>query len=458
MARLYTLEEKISPVTAFACGLQHMLAMFVGVITPPLIIGGAVGLEPLDLAFFVSMALFSSGVCSFIQIRRIGPVGSGLLSVQGTSFTFVPMALEAGRAGGLPLILGMAIATSPVEMVLSRFIGLARKLFPPVVTGSVVMLIGLSLIQVGMTDMAGGFGADNFGSFSNLAMGFFVMAMIVVFNRFGKGFLNMVSIALGLLSGYILAAILGWIDFSSVGEAGYFTIPQPFKFGLDFNPLFLVPWIVGYCVTSIETVGDLTATSTVSEEPVVGPVYIRRLQGGMLADGINSLIAGIFNSMPNTTFSQNNGVIALTGVASRRAGYVVAGLLVLMGLFPKLAALISVMPKPVLGGATVVMFGMVAVAGLKLVAIGGLNVRNQLILAITLGLSLGAVMVPDAFNTISSSAAEGTFLRSILESVESVCKSGVAVAGISATVLNLVLPASEDDKDTPVPGADQNET
>ncbi len=440
MARIISLDEKISPGVAFACGLQHVLAMFVGIITPPLIIGGALGLTSGDTAFLVSMALFTSGVTTFVQVRRFGAVGSGLLSVQGTSFTFVPLALEAGRGGGISLILGLTILCAPVEIVLSRFIGLVRKLFPPVVTGSVIMLIGISLIRVGMLDLAGGVGADDFGSFGNLGMGFFVMAVIVLVSLFGHGFFRMVSIAIGLISGYLLAALLGWIDFTPVGQAEIFTFPMPLHFGLDFNILYLLPWIVGYAVTSIETIGDVTATSAVSGEPVKGSVYIKRLQGGVLADGLGSVFAGLFNAMPNTTFSQNNGVIKLTGVASRRAGFVVAILLTILGLFPQIAAFVSVMPKPVLGGATIVLFATVAVAGLRLVITDGLTPRKELILAITLAFGLGATMVPEAFSNFDSFGADNPLLHGILGSIKVVLQSGIAVAGITATTLNLLLP------------------
>ena len=172
-----------------------------------------------------------------------------------------------------------------------------------------------AVITLGMTDMAGGFGSPDFGRLSNLGMGFFVMMVIVLLNRFGKGAVGTVSIALGLMAGYVLAAVLGRVDFAPVSEAGWLTIPRPFKYGVAFDPVYLMPWVIGYIITTIESIGDLTATSQVSGEPITGPVFIKRLEGGILSDGAGSLIAGIFNSMPNTTFSQNNGVIGLTGVA-----------------------------------------------------------------------------------------------------------------------------------------------
>ncbi len=436
----FGVEAKVGVFTILLGGTQHVLAMFVGIVTPPLLIARALGLDPAVEGFLVSMALFTSGITTFIQVKRLGPLGSGLLSVQGTSFTFVSLAIQAGQAGGLPLIFGMTIAAAPVEMILSRFIHFARRLFPPVVTGSVVMLIGTGLIRVGVLNLAGGPGEADFGSPANLGLGFFTMAAIIVLNRFGKGMLGTVSIALGIVAGYLLAVVLGRVDFSPVAAAGGLAWPRPFRFGVDFDLRYLLPWVIGYLITTIESIGDLTASSGVSREPVEGPLFIRRLEGGILADGLGSLLAGFLNAMPNTTFSQNNGVIGLTGVASRRVGYGVAGILVLLGFFPRVAALISVMPKPVLGGATTIMFAMVAVAGLKIVVSGGLKVRDQFILAVTLAAGLGIDLVPEAFLRIAERAEAGGIL---LGSLAAILRSGLAVGAITATVLNLVLPRGE---------------
>ena len=215
----YSLEEKPPVGETILLGFQHMLAMFVGIITPPLIIAGAVGLNADQTGFFVSMALIVSGITTFIQCRKIGPVGSGLLGVQGTSFNFVPMAIAAGNDGGLALILGMALATSPVEMIFSRFLKKARKFFPPIVSGAVVMLIGLSLVEVGLTDLAGGSGAENFGSPQNLLLGSFVLIIIIIANRFGKGLIKAGAIAIGLIAGYIVSIFFFFFNFSEVASA-----------------------------------------------------------------------------------------------------------------------------------------------------------------------------------------------------------------------------------------------
>jgi xanthine permease XanP len=426
---VYALKDRPTPLQSMLGATQHVLAMFVGIVTPPLILIGALGLPVNDAAFLISMALLTSGVTTLIQVLRVGPIGSGLLSVQGTSFTFVPLAIQAGNLGGLPLIFGMALAAAPVEILLSRSINLARRLFPPLVTGSVVMLIGMSLAGIAFVDLAGGYGSDSLGSPANLGVGLLVLVIILLTRWFGPKFIATISIAIGLVAGYVLTALLGWVDFTPVAEAAWITTPTPVVYGLDFRLSLLLPWAVAYFVTTMEATGDLTATSAVSQEPVTGPVFFRRLEGGLLADGVGSILAALFNAMPNTTFSQNNGLIALTGVAARRIGFYVAGLLVILGLTPKLAALISVMPKPVLGGGTVLLFGMVAASGLRIAAQDGFSVRNQFILAITLGLGLGVTQAPDAVQQLQ-----------IPDPLKIIASSGLAVGGVTAMVLNLVIP------------------
>ena len=429
----YSLEEKPPIGETILLGFQHMLAMFVGIITPPLIIAGAVGLNANQTGFFVSMALIVSGITTFIQCRKFGPVGSGLLGVQGTSFNFVPMAIAAGNAGGLPLILGMALATSPVEMIFSRFLKKASKYFPPIVSGAVVMLIGLSLVEVGLTDFAGGSGAENFGTPQNLILGSFVLIIIIIANRFGKGLIKAGAIAIGLIAGYIVSIFLGLVDFQAVADAGWFTVPVPFKFGMSFSWTHLLPWVLAYIITSVETIGDLTAIAENSGEPVEGEIHAERLSGGMLADAVGSALAAVFNSMPNSTFSQNTGVIQMTKIGSRIVGYAVAAILILLGLFPKIGALITVMPSPVLGGATIALFGMVATSGMKIAIKGGLTDRKVFILSISLALGLGVIMKPSA-------------VAELPEWLSTLLSSGILVGAVVAFILNLLLPKKEGEK------------
>ncbi len=423
-----------SPLATLGFGLQHVLAMFAGIVTPPLVVAGSIGLSPEDSALLVAMALLTSGLTTFLQVRRIGPVGSGLLAVQGTSFTFVPPAIQAGNSGGLALVFGTALATAPVEMVLSKLIGPLRRWFPPVVTGTVVTLIGLNLVGVGMTDLAGGHGVDDLGAPRHIGLGLLVLTSIVALNRFGSGLVKAASIGLGIGLGYLVALALGRVDLSGVASAPWVALPQPLAFGLTIEPAYLVPFAIAYVVSAMETIGDLTAVSEASGEPVDGPVFVDRLQGGLLADGLGSALAALLNCLPNTTFSQNVGVVGLTGVATRSVGLAVAGLLVVLGLVPKLAAVISAMPKPVLGGATTVLFGTVAVGGLRIVTRDGFDARKQLILAVSLALGLGVTMVPAA---LTGWVAEGVLATSL----HIVLTSGMAVGALVALGLNALLPS-----------------
>jgi len=423
----YALNDQPPMGRRFLLGLQHMLAMFVGVITPPILIANAAGLGAAETSFMVSMTLIMSGIVTFVQCKRFGPIGAGLLGVTGTSFTFVPMAMAAANAGGIPLVLGMAMVTAPVEILLSRFLKQIRSLFPPLVTGTVVTLIGLTLIKTGMQDFAGGAGAENFGSLSNLLLGSFVLVIIIIASRFGSGLIKLGAIAIGLISGYIISIPLGLIDFAPVFNEGWLTIPRPLYFGLDFDFAHLLPWMIAYVVTSIESIGDLTAIAETSGEPVNGQLHQDRLSRGLLAEGLGSMISSLFNVMPNTTFSQNIGVIQITKVGSRVVGYVVAVLLLLLGLFPKFGAVISVMPAPVLGGATLALFGMIASAGVNIVTKNGFSDRTAFIFSISLSIGLGVTYFPE-------------IAQSLPAFLEVLFSSGVAVGAVLAVFLNLIVP------------------
>lgn len=429
---IYGLNDRPPPGEAAIAALQHLLAIFVGIVTPTLVLAGPLGLDTKNTSYLVSMALMVSGVATFIQVKKIGPIGSGLLSIQGTSFAFIAPMIAAGLAvgggeAGLAMIFGLVLAGAPIEMILSRFIHLAKNIITPVVTGTVVMLIGLSLIRVGMTDIAGGVGAEDFGSLRNVGLGGLVIATVVVLNLSKNKFLRMGSIVIALVVGYIVAAFMGMVDLAGLGDLPKVSAPVPFKFGLDFDLALFIPFAFLYLITTIESTGDLTATSLVSGEPIEGEVYIERIKGGVLGDGVNSAIAGTFNTFPNTTFSQNNGVIQLTGVASRYVGLFIAGFLVLLGLFPIVGGFINGMPRPVLGGVTLIMFGTVAAAGIKIVSTGDIGRREMLILAVALGLGMGVMLVPEV-------------LSAMPQTVQTVFSSPITTGGLTALFLNIVIP------------------
>ncbi len=439
---IYSLNSRPRFGAALLAAIQHVMAVFVGIITPPLIISQALNLEVQDSVYIVSMSLLVSGIATFIQCRKVGPVGSGLLSVQGTSFTFLGPIIgtslamtQAGMSatGALGVIFGVCLLGSPIEMVVSRLLPLTRKVITPLVTGVVVTLIGLTLVKVGIITMAGGFAAKadgTFASMQNLGLAGLVLAIIIVMNRSRKPFIRMSSIMVALGVGYGISVALNLVDFSPLKNLDVFSVPMPFKYGFGFSWAAFFPIAVIYLITSIETIGDLTATSSVSGEPVSGELYNRRIQGGVLGDGINSAIAAIFNTFPNTTFSQNNGVIQLTGVASRYVGYFIAGLLVVLGLFPVVGGLLQVMPQAVLGGATIIMFGTVAAAGIRIIASQAIDRRAMLIMAVSLAMGLGVTFVPEV-------------LEQFPPMVKNIFQSGIATGGIFAIGLNVLLPQTD---------------
>jgi xanthine permease XanP len=315
-------------------------------------------------------------------------------------------------------------------IVASRFIQLASAVITPVVTGTVVTLIGLTLIEVGMVSVGGGYGAraeGSFGSLENLGLAALVMVVILVFNTSRHPRLRMLSVVLGLAAGYLAALALGRLDLTAMRAAPLLSLPSPFRFGLSFDPSAFLPFLFMYSITVMESIGDLTATSSLTGQPISGPDYFRRLRGGLLADGINSLIGASLNSFPCTTFAQNNGVIQLTGVGSRYVGIFIGAILMLLGLTPAVGVLVQALPSAALGGATLILFGMVATSGIRILSQVRMNRRNTLILATSLGVGLGVSFVPQI------TAALPTALRNALS-------SGIATGGMCALLLNIVLP------------------
>lgn len=436
---IYAVDDKPGLTESFFAALQHVLASFVGIITPTLIIGGVLGLAA-EIPYLISMALFVSGVGTVIQARRVGPVGSGLICVQGTSFAFLGTILATGftvkATGGnndevLATIFAVCFLAAFVEVFISFFISKLGKIIKPVVTGVVITTIGIYLIKVGMTDIGGGQWLltnmpEKFASTSNLIVGFSVVALVVLLNASKNQWVRLTAVVVAMILGWLLAFVLGIANFK-LGEFDLIAIPLPFKYGfnVDFGALIAFGFL--YLITAIESTGDITANCAVSKLPVRGPSYLARIRGGILGDGVNSMIAALFNTFPNTTFSQNNGVIQLTGVASRYIGLWIGSILIILGLFPVIGAVLQNIPKPVLGGATLVMFGTVAAAGVKILASEKINRRSLLIIAVSLGLGLGVSFVPELFANAP-------------KLVTAIFGSAVTVSGITAIIMTLVLP------------------
>ena len=431
---IYGLEARPPLRDTLFAALQHLLAIFVAIITPPLIIAGALKLDLETTGFLVSMSLFVSGVATFVQCRRLGPVGCGLLCVQGTSFSFIGPIIAAGIAGGLPAIFGATIAGSVVEMLVSRVLKYMRRIITPLVSGIVVTLIGLSLIKVGITACGGGEAAKaagTFGSIEYVGLAALVLAIIIFFNRSSNHYLRMSSIVIGLAIGYVVSWTMGMVNFSDIPDFGNLNIPIPFKYGVSFDLSAIVSLGLVYLITAIEAYGDITANSLISGQPVEGEKFMKRASGGILADGFNSMLAGIFNSFPNSIFAQNNGMIQLTGVASRYVGYFIAGMLVLLGLFPVVGFIFSLMPEPVLGGATLLMFGTVAAAGIRIIASQDINRKATLVIAISFSFGLSVELVPE-------------ILSQLPETIRNIFSSGITTGGVMAILTNALIQIKED--------------
>ena len=435
---IYGLNDRPPLKDTFFAALQHLLAIFVAIITPPLIIAGAMKLDLETTGFLVSMSLFASGISTFIQCRRVGPIGCGLGCVQGTSFSFIGPIIAAGNilggTAGLSTIFGATIAGSFVEMIVSRILKYTRKIITPLVSGIVVTLIGMSLIKVGITACGGGEMAKadgTFGAFQHVGLAALVLVLIILFNRSSNRYLRMSSIVIGLAVGYAVASAMGLVNFSTVNDFGGFNIPVPFRYGISFDISSIIALGLVYLITAIEAYGDITANSLISGEPVEGEKFVRRASGGILADGFNSMLAGVFNSFPNSIFAQNNGMIQLTGVASRYVGYFIAGMLVLLGLFPAVGLVFSLMPEPVLGGATLLMFGTVAAAGIRIISSQKINRKATLVMALSFSFGLSVELVPD-------------ILCQLPETLRNIFSSGITTGGLTAILANALIRIKED--------------
>ncbi|PWB15452.1 xanthine permease XanP [Acinetobacter sp. AM] len=439
---VYGLNDRPKPLIAFLAAFQHLLAIIVPIVTPGLLICLALGVSQKDTNMILSMSLVISGIATFLQCKKVGPFGAGLLIVQGTSFNFIGPIIGIGSAmvaAGTPVesvmaaIFGVVIAGSFIEMGVSRILPWVKMLITPLVTGIVVLLIGLTLIKEGLISMGGGYQAmsnNTFANADNLIMSCTVLALIIILNRIHITWVKSSAILIALIVGYVLAAFMGHLDFSGLKDAPLVQIPTPMHFGIGFSWSLFIPMAFIYLVTSLEAIGDITATSKLSNQPVDGATWMERIKGGVLVNGANSFLAGIFNTFPSSVFAQNNGVIQLTGVASRYVGIWIAALLVILGLLPAVAGVIQAVPQAVLGGAVMVMFGAVAASGINILAGVHLDRRALLIIAISLALGLGVAQVPQ-------------ILEHLPELFRNIFSSGVATGGIAALVLNIVLPETK---------------
>lgn len=385
------------------------------------------------------MAMIASGIGTWLQVNRYGIVGSGLLSIQSVNFSFVTVMIALGssmKSDGfheeliMSSLLGVSFVGAFLVVGSSFILPYLRRVITPTVSGIVVLMIGLSLIKVGIIDFGGGFAAKSSGTFGNyehLGVGLLVLIVVIGFNCCRSPLLRMGGIAIGLCVGYIASLCLGMVDFSSMRNLPLITIPHPFKYGFSFSfHQFLVVGTI-YLLSVLEAVGDITATAMVSRRPIQGEEYQSRLKGGVLADGLVSVIASAVGSLPLTTFAQNNGVIQMTGVASRYIGRTIAVMLVILGLFPMIGGFFTTIPSAVLGGAMTLMFSMIAIAGIRIIITNGLKRRETLIVATSLGLGLGVSYDPEIFKILPAS-------------IYVLVENPICAGGLTAILLNIILP------------------
>lgn len=426
---VYGLEDRVPFGTALLVGAQHVSAMVVGTITPPLLLATSLKFSAEDTAYFISIALLASGLGALLQCRRRGPLGAGLLSATGTSFAFMQPLTQAWHLGGLAMMFGLSCLTAPVQMLLAPLLSQLRTVFTPLVSGVVVLLIGTSLIPTAFFGLATPIRPDA-PAWLGLLVGAVVIAVIIMAQASGRPWARIAGVALSIIAGCAVCALFGGVHAPPAGTGEWLTRVRLLPHGFAFDWGLLLPFAFIYLVSSLEAMGDMTATSQLSGLLPMGDAHWRRLSGGVLADGLTSTVAALVGGFPSTTYAQNNGVIQITGVASRRIGYVMAGMLAVLGLVPAVGRWVTVVPPPVLGALALLLFGLVAVSGLRLIATSGLGQREAVIVAMSLGVGLG---LPTQPGLIASFPA---LLRALLE-------SGISAGGMTALLLNLAWPARE---------------
>ncbi|MFV8210664.1 nucleobase:cation symporter-2 family protein [Streptococcus pluranimalium] len=419
---LYQIDDKPPLGVSIVLALQHILAAFAGIIAVPLVVAGALNLSVEETSMMVSASIFVAGVTTVLQSKGLGPIGSRVSGMMGTDFTFANPAISVGSRFGIAGIVGATIAGSLVEIVLSRFIKPLMTFFPPLITGTVVALIGITLLPVSMDWAAGGSGAKDYGSVENISIAFVIMVFTLLLNHYGKGLWSTASVFIGMIFGYILCIFLGKVELSAVNDAAWFALPNVFHYGVTFDLSAILSFIPAYVVSLIGTVGIMMAIGEASNTKMSS----NRAANGVLADGVGSLIAGVFGVGPNTAFSQNVGLITLTKVASRHVMILAGIILAVLGVFPKLSALISIMPQPVLGGVGVIMFGLVAAQGIKTLATVKMGDRELLIISVAFALGIGVTVRPE-------------LLVGLPTPIQMVLSSGISTGTLAALILNIVL-------------------
>ncbi|WML26644.1 nucleobase:cation symporter-2 family protein [Neobacillus sp. OS1-33] len=422
---------KQHPFKIASLGIQHVLAMYAGAVIVPLIVGGALKFSGEQLTYLVSIDILMCGIATILQVWQNRFFGIGLPIVLGCTFTAVGPMIAIGGQFGLSAIYGSILISGLVVIVISQFFGKLIKFFPPVVTGSVVTIIGITLIPVAMNNIAGGLGSPDYGSLSNISLAFGTLLFIILLYRFTKGFIRSISILLGLIGGTVAASLMGKVNFSAVADASWFHMVKPFYFGtptFEWTPILTMTLVA--IVSLVESTGVYFALSDITGKKLSENDLAR----GYRAEGLASMIGALFNAFPYTTFSQNVGLVQLSGVKSKNVIYTMGGMLIFLGFIPKIGAFTTVIPTPVLGGAMVAMFGMVIAYGIKMLGnVDFASQENLLIIACSVGMGMGVTAVPDMFAHLP-------------EGVKILTSSGIVTGSLTAIFLNIVFNLTKSTK------------
>ncbi|BBI33328.1 nucleobase:cation symporter-2 family protein [Cohnella abietis] len=414
----------LSNQKVFTLGLQHVIAMYAGAIIVPIIVGAELNLTTAQIAYLIAADLFTCGIATILQVMRTKHFGSGLPVVLGCTFTAVGPIIAIASTSNLATAYGAIIISGIFVVLAAPLYGKMLKFFPTIVTGSVVTIIGLSLIPVAMNNAAGGLGNDGYGSVKNLLLALLTLVVILVINRFTTGFLRAISVLIGIVVGTITASALGMVHFTAVGEASWFQVAEPFYFGTpEISITAIVTMIIVAIVSMVESTGVYLAVGKAIDEKVEN----KQIVNGLRSEGVAITIGGIFNAFPYTAFSQNVGLISISRVKTRNVIFAAGGIMVVLGLLPKLAALTTIIPSAVLGGAMIVMFGSVAASGVSILS--GVDLQkgsNLIIVACSIAVGLGSATVPEMFDQLPN------FAKMILQ-------NGIVSGSITAILLNILM-------------------
>ena len=415
---------------ALPLALQHVVAMIVGCVTPAIIASNVANLSTADRVILIQAALVVSALSTLLQLFPIGKkngfrLGAALPVIMGISFAYVPSMQSIAADYGVPAILGAQIVGGVVAFIVGAFVMQIRKFFPPLITGTVVFTIGLSLYPTAINYMAGGTSSPTYGSWQNWTIAFITLVVVTVLNHFGKGIFKLASILIGIIVGYVVSLFFGMVDFASIGSAAAFQVPQPLHFGIMFEPSSCIAIAILFAINSIQAIGDFTATTSgsIDREPTD-----KELQGGIMGYGVTNILGALLGGLPTATYSQNVGIVTTTKVVNRCVLGLTAVILLAAGLIPKFSALLTTIPQCVLGGATVSVFASIAMTGMKLVMSEEMTYRNSSIVGLAAALGMGISQATAALSTFPS------WVVTIFG------RSPVVVATIVAVLLNIILP------------------